>query len=78
MTLTSCESAHVPLSGLQTIPVGSYQVRLTTSGTKDVLISANSLSIQSGQVATVLVLDNPTAGGAPAAFVVPDGGDLSP
>jgi hypothetical protein len=62
----------------QTVPVGSYQVRLTTSGTKDVLISANSLSIQSGQVATILVLDNPTAGGAPAAFVVPDGGDLNP
>jgi hypothetical protein len=53
-------------------------VRLTTSGTKDVLISADALSIQSGQVATVLVLDNPNAGGAPAAFVVPDGGDLNP
>ena len=66
------------VTAYQTIPVGTYQVRLTQAGTKDPLISANGLTIQDGQVATLLVLDNPTPGSPPAGFVVPDGGDLNP
>jgi hypothetical protein len=62
----------------QQIPVGSYQLRVTAAGTKDALISANSLSVQEGQVATLLVLDNPSPGNPPVGFVVPDGGDLNP
>jgi hypothetical protein len=80
-------SAAAPLVGgidprevtdYQVIPFGSYQLRLTAAGTKDVLISSNQITFLDGQVTSLVVLDNPTAGEPPAGFIVPDGGDLDP
>lgn len=62
----------------QLIGVGSYQIRLTPTGTKTALISSSDqgLAFQDGQVSSLLVLDNPTSGAPPAGFLLPDGGVL--
>ena len=64
----------------QVITFGIYQIRLTTAGTKDVVIPSNPsqepLTFEDGQVATLLILDNLTSGQPPAGVILPDGGDL--
>ena len=60
----------------QTLPFGRYQLRLTTAGTKDVLAGAPEQTFDDGQVATLVVFDNPTPGQPPVVPIIPDGGDL--
>jgi hypothetical protein len=65
------------VSEYQLFNIGTYDARLTTVGTKDV-VASNRLSIQENLAATMLVLDNPIPEEPPGAFVVRDGGDLDP
>ena len=45
-------------------PAGDYQVRVTTTGTKTVVIDSGTLTLESGQVRTAIAVDAP-GGGAP-------------
>jgi hypothetical protein len=45
-------------------PAGDYQVRVTTTGTKIVVIDSGTLTLESGQVRTAIAVDAP-GGGAP-------------
>jgi hypothetical protein len=44
-------------------PAGSYEIEITSTGSKIVLINSNSLSFSSGQIRTIVALDNTTVGG---------------
>ena len=44
-------------SAYQTVAAGSYEIILTQSGSKNVIISSNALSFSAGQIRTVVSLD---------------------
>ena len=46
------------------VPAGDYQLRITTSGTTDVLIDTGTITLAEGQVRTGIAVDAP-GGGAP-------------
>jgi hypothetical protein len=46
------------------VPAGTYQVRITPTGTKTVVIDSGALTLASGQVRTAIAVDAP-GGGAP-------------
>lgn len=50
-------------------PAGTYQVRVTPTGSKTVVIDSGSLTLASGQVRTAIAVDAP-GGGAPFGLVV--------
>ena len=51
------------------VPAGEYQVRVTPTGTKTVVIDSGALTLTSGQVRTVIAVDA-AGGGAPFGFLV--------
>lgn len=51
-------------SGYLETAKGAYQVRLTTAGTKTVVLSATTATLASGAIRTIVALDPATAGGA--------------
>jgi hypothetical protein len=51
------------------VPSGDYQIRITTAGTKTVLIDGGSQALGSGEVRTVVVVDA-EGGGAPFSLLV--------
>jgi hypothetical protein len=52
------------VSGYLEVPAGTYQVRITPTGSKTVAIDAGSVTLSSGQVRTAIALDA-EGGGAP-------------
>jgi len=50
-------------------PAGDYQVRVTPTGTKTVVIDSGTLTLESGQVRTAIAVDAP-GGGAPFDLLV--------
>jgi Domain of unknown function (DUF4397) len=50
-------------------PAGDYQVRVTPTGTKTVVIDSGTLSLASGQVRTAIAVDA-TGGGAPFSLLL--------
>jgi hypothetical protein len=72
LTLTSPAASNVAFG--QVLPyvttnAGSYQVRVTPTGTKDVVIDSGALTLESGQVRTVIAIEA-TGGGPPFDFLV--------
>lgn len=56
-------------SGYLSVPAGNYQVRVTPTGTKDVVIDSGSVALASGQIRTVIATDAP-GGGAPFGAII--------
>lgn len=56
-------------SGYLSVPAGAYQIRVTPTGTKDVVIDSGSVTLTAGQIRTVIATDN-TSGGAPFGAIV--------
>jgi hypothetical protein len=72
LTLTSPVATNVAFG--QVLPyvttnAGAYQVRVTPTGTKDVVIDSGALTLESNQVRTVIAVEA-TGGGAPFDFLV--------
>jgi hypothetical protein len=58
----------------QVLPSGSYQVRLTTAGTKTVVVDSGTLILSGADVRTIVVVEK-AGGGLPLqATIVPDAG----
>jgi Domain of unknown function (DUF4397) len=51
------------------VDAGSYQVRVTPTGTKTVVIDSGTLSLVAGQIRTAIAVDN-TGGGAPFGAII--------
>lgn len=56
-------------SGYLSVPAGSYQIRVTPTGTKTVVIDSGSVPLASGQIRTVIATDAP-GGGAPFGAII--------
>ena len=54
--------AYQSASSYATVSAGSYQIEFAQAGSKNVLINSNAISFSSGQIRTVLALDNPSGG----------------
>jgi hypothetical protein len=72
LTLTPPVASNVAFG--QVLPsvttnAGTYQVRVTPTGTKDVVIDSGALTLESGQVRTVIAVEA-TGGGPPFDFLV--------
>lgn len=65
--LTSVEFGDV--ADYLEVPAGDYQVRVTPAGTKVVALDSGTLTLESGQVRTVIAVDAP-GGGAPFDFLL--------
>ena len=65
--LTSVEFGDV--ADYLEVPAGDYQVRVTPAGTKVVALDSGTLTLESGQVRTVIAVDAP-GGGAPFDLLV--------
>jgi hypothetical protein len=52
-------------------PAGTYQVRVTSTGTKTVVIDSGPLTLATGQVRTAIAVDAP-GGGEPFGLLVLD------
>lgn len=74
-TLVNPIATNVPLEGISpyvTVPSGAGRVRVTTTGTKTVLLDVDATSLTAGQVRTVLMIDSP-GGGLPVTWLaIPD------
>ena len=72
LTLTSPVASNVAFE--QALPyveaiAGTYQVRVTPTGTKDVIIDSGALTLENGQVRTVIAVEA-VGGGEPFDFLV--------
>ena len=72
LTLTSPAASNVAFG--QVLPyvqtnAGTYQVRVTPTGTKDVIIDSGALTLENGQVRTVIAVEA-AGGGEPFDFLV--------
>ena len=56
-------------SAYLSVDAGSYQVRVTPTGTKIVVIDSGTLALTAGQIRTAVAVDN-TGGGAPFSAIV--------
>ncbi|HEY5087685.1 MAG TPA: DUF4397 domain-containing protein [Gemmatimonadaceae bacterium] len=76
-TLATPTATNVAFEGSSTyvtVPVGTVRVRVTTAGTKTVLLDIDASSLTAGQVRTVLLVDS-AGGGLPVTWLaVPDRG----
>lgn len=59
-------------SGYLSVPAGTYQVRVTPTGTKDVVIDSGSVPLGAGQIRTVIATDAPGGGGPFGAIILND------
>ncbi len=58
-------------SSYATLPAGAYQVRITLTGSPDVLVDSGALQLNEGDIRTAVAIESP-AGGAPYSAVVLD------
>ena len=76
-SLTTPNATNVPFEGSSVyvnVPTGTVHVRITTAGTKTVLLDADASQLLIGQVRTILVIDAP-GGGTPLSWLaIPDRG----
>ena len=56
-------------SSYQSVDAGSYEIRVTPTGTKTVVIDSGTVALTAGQIRTVIAVDN-TGGGAPFGAIV--------
>jgi hypothetical protein len=68
-TPTLTNVAFKAASGYLSVDAGSYQVRITPTGTKTVVIDSGTLVLSAGQIRTAVAVDN-TGGGAPFGAIV--------
>ena len=54
--------AYQSASSYATVAAGSYQVEFTQAGSKNILVNSNADSFSSGQIRTIVALDNPSGG----------------
>jgi uncharacterized protein DUF4397 len=54
--------AYQSASSYSTLAAGSYQVEFAQAGSKNVLINTSAMSFSSGQIRTLVALDNPSGG----------------
>lgn len=59
-------------SGYLSVPAGNYQIRVTPTGTKDVVIDSGAVALAAGQIRTVIATDAPGGGGPFGAIVLAD------
>lgn len=59
-------------SSYLSVPAGSYQIRVTPAGTKDVVIDSGSVPLAAGQIRTVVATDAPGGGGPFGAIILDD------
>jgi hypothetical protein len=64
-------------SSYATVPVGAYQVRVTTAGTQDVLVDSGALQLDQGEIQTAVAIESPS-GGAPYSAVLLDDAGAAP
>lgn len=56
-------------SGYLSVDAGSYEVRVTPTGTKTVVIDSGTVALTAGQIRTIIAVDN-VGGGAPFSAIV--------
>jgi hypothetical protein len=59
------------VSAYLTVPAGSYEIRVTPTGTKTVAIDSGAVALAAGQIRTVVALDAP-GGGTPLTAIILD------
>jgi hypothetical protein len=59
-------------TGYLTLPAGTYEIFITPTGTKQVLIDSGPLTLTAGQIRTAVALDAPGGGSPFVAIVLPD------
>jgi hypothetical protein len=59
-------------SGYLSVPAGNYEIRVTPTGTKDVVIDSGSVPLVAGQIRTVIATDAPGAGVPFGAIILAD------
>jgi hypothetical protein len=68
---TLTDVAFKGVSAYQTVPAGTYQIRVTPTGTKTVVIDSGDVPLTAGQIRTVIATDAP-GGGEPFGAIVLD------
>ncbi|HSS97444.1 MAG TPA: DUF4397 domain-containing protein [Terriglobales bacterium] len=71
-TPTLSNVAFKAISDYQEVPAGSYEIRVTLTGTKTVAIDSGTVALTAGQVRTVVALDAVGGGGPFTALVLAD------
>ena len=69
-TLTNV--AFKAVSDYLSVAAGSYQVRVTPTGTKNVVIDSGTVALTAGQIRTVVALDADATGTSFTAIILPD------
>jgi hypothetical protein len=75
LATTTPTLSNIPFKGVSSylsVPAGTYRVRITGAGSKDVAIDSGSLALSVGQIRTAVALGNPGTGQALTAVVLAD------
>jgi hypothetical protein len=71
-TPAAANLAFKTATGYLTLPAGTYEVFITPTGTKQVVIDSGPLTLTAGQIRTAVALDAPGGGSPFVAIVLPD------